>query len=220
MARTFGALLFYGAPNLNLPTASQGAGAGQYTWVRNALGDVSLNNTAGVATVQFWANIADFKRPYITFPAFPGQGTVLTSNENQELFGTAAGGPSNPFSGGATSTQFGTPPLPWGVAILDVFAVYSVVTAALTTATIGLNRASYVENTAFTNTPVLAATAIATTTTTGAGTPHVQKVSLAQPLVYESNDFSDLNVELLITTAGTSAVRVYGMGVHCAVEFS
>ncbi len=220
MARTFGGLLFYGAANLNLPTSANGVSAGQYAWVRNGLGDISLNNTAGVSTVQFWANLADYKRPYFTFPAFPGQGTIPSSNEFQEAFGTAAGGPANPFSGGATASQFGTPPLPWGLAVIDVFAVYSVQTAALTTATIGLNRATYTENAAFTNTAVLAATAIATTTTTGAGTPHVQKVSLAQPLQYEINDVSDLNIELVITTAATSVVRIYGVGAHCAVEFS
>jgi hypothetical protein len=219
MARTFGALLFYSAANLNLPTAQQGTAAGQYAWVRNGLGDVSLNNTAGVSTVQIWADLADYKRPYVTFPATPGQGTLLTSNEFQEVFGTAAGGPSNPFSGGATASQFGTPPLPWGVAVIDIFAVYSVQTAALTAATLGLNRATYTENTAFTNTAVVAATAIALTTTTGAGTPHVQKVTLAQPLNFEINDISNLNIELVITTAATSAVRVYGLGAHCAVEF-
>lgn len=220
MARTFGGLLFYGAANLNLPGASVGGAAGNYNWVRNALGDVSLNNAAGISTVQFWANIADYKRPFFGFPANPGQGTVPNSNEFQEAFGTAAGGPGNPFSGGSTGSVLGTPTLPWGLSVIDVFAVYSVVTAALTTATIGLNRATYTENAAFTNTAVLAATAIATTTTAAAGSPHVQKVALAQPLLYEVNDFSDLSVELVITTAATSAVRIYGIGVHCAVEFA
>ncbi len=219
MARTFGAILFYGAPNINLPTASQGVGAGQYAWVRNALGDVSLNNTAGVSTVQFWANLADIKRPYINFPAYPGQGTVPVSNEFQELYGASAG-PGNPFSGGLSGSQFGTPALPWGMAIIDVFAIYSVLTATLTTCTIGVNRATYTENVAFTNTAVLPATGISTALTTGAGTPHVQKVSLAQPLVYETGDNSDVNIELLITTQATSAVRIYGIGAHVAYEFS
>jgi len=220
MARTFGALLFYGAMNLNLPSAQQGAAAGQWQWTRNALGDYSLNNVAGVATSNIVASIADYKRPYITFPAFPGQGTVVTSNEFQNAFGTAAGGPSNPFSGGLTGSQFETAAIPWGLAVIDIFAVYSVQTAALTTATLGLNRASYVENTAFTNTAVQAATAIATTTTTSATTPHVQVVTLAQPLSYETLNNSDLSIELLLTTAATSAVRVYGLGMHCAVEFA
>lgn len=220
MARTFGALLFYGSMNLNLPSAQQGAGAGQWQWTRNALGDYSLNNVAGVATTQIIAQIADYKRPYITFPAFPGQGTVLTSNEFNEAFGTAAGGPGNPISGGQSGTQFGTPAFPYGLAIIDIFAIYSVLTATLTTCTIGLNRASYTENVAFTNTAVQAATGISTALTGAAANPHVQKVTLAQPLTFESTDFADLSIELLITTQATSAVRVYGLGAHCAVEFS
>jgi hypothetical protein len=220
VARTFGGILFYGAYNLNLPFSEAGTSAGQLAWVRNALGDTSLNNTAGVATTHTSAQIADYKRPYFTFPAYPGQGTVPASNEFQELFGTAAGTPSNPFSGGLTGSQFGTPAVPWGLAIIDVFAVYSVQTAGLTTATLSLNRTSYVENVGFTNTAVLAPTGVALTTTTSATTPHVQKVALAQPLLYETLDFSDLTIEFLVTTAGTSALRIYGLGCHCAVEFS
>lgn len=223
MARTFGGMLFYSAPNLNLPFAQNGTGAGQYALVRNALGDVSLNNAAGVSTVQLYMDLADVKRPYFTFPTQPGQGTVPTSNEFQEIFGTAAGGPGNPFSGGQTpvkSTQFGTPFFPWGVAVVNIFAVYSVITAALTTCTLGLNRAIFTENAAFTNNAVIAATAIATTTTTGAGTPHVQTVAAPTPLVFEADDISNISVEMTITTAATSAVRVYGIGMHVAVEYS
>jgi hypothetical protein len=217
MARTFGGLLFYSAANLNLPTASTGAAAGNYGLVRNALGDVSLNNVAGAATVQFWLDVADLKRP-VPFLSFPpvGMGTVPVSNEFQEVFGTAAGGPGNPWGPGFS----GTPAVPWGLAIVDVFAVYSVVTAALTSCTIGVNRATFVENTAFTNTAYLAATAIATTTTTSATTPHVSKVTLPQPLVFESFDNSNISIELVVQAAATSAVRVYGMGAHVAVEYS
>jgi hypothetical protein len=220
MARTFGAMLYYGAMNLNLPGTQVGTGAGTANWVRNGLGDVSLNNVAGAATFNIFAQIADFKRPYITFPAYPGQGTVPVSNEFQEIFGTAAGGPSNPFSGGQAGSQFGTPALPWGIAILDIFAVYSLSVANATSVTLGLTRATYTENAAFTNTAVVAATAISAVTTTGAGTPHVQKVALAQPLSYETNDLSDLAIELVLVLPATTTMRVYGIGCHCAVEFS
>jgi hypothetical protein len=33
-------------------------------------------------------------------------------------------------------------------------------------------------------------------------------------------DYSTLIIELLITTASTSAIRVYGIGAHYEVEFS
>lgn len=222
MARTFGGLVFFGPTDIGIgPAFAQvGTGAGQLSLTRNALGDWSLNNGAGATTFNVIADLSIIKRPYFTFPAFPGQGTVLTSSEFQELFGTAAGGPGNPFSGGATGSQFETPATPWGISIVDVFAVYSVQTANLVAATIGLNRATYTENTAFTNNAVLAATGIALTQTTSATTPHVQKVSLAQPLVYEANDSSDLAIEATFQVAGTTALRVYGIGAHVAVEYS
>jgi hypothetical protein len=223
VARTFGGLIFAGPSNIELPVAETGVAAGTAGIVRNATGDVSINNVAGVATYHLLFDINSIKRPYITFPVSIGGGTIPLSTEFQELFGTAAGGPGNPMSGGqlpVTGVQFGTPFLPWGLAIIDVFAVYSVQTAGLTTATIGLNRNVFVENTATVNTPVLAATATALTTTTSATTPHVQKVTLAQPLIYESNDFSNITIEFLVVTAATSALRVYGIGAHVAVEYA
>jgi hypothetical protein len=220
MARKFGGILYYSAANLNFPTAlSGGATAGNYNLVRNALGDVSLNNNAGAATVQFWCDIADYKRPFITFQ-YPGISAVQpVSNEFQNIFGTAAGGPSNPFSGGLTSPQFEVPPLPWGVAVIDIFAVYSVQTAALTAATLGLNRATFTENVAFTNTAVIAATGVALTTTASATACHVQSVAATNPIVFETANFSNISVEFLVTAAATSAVRVYGVGMHVAVCF-
>lgn len=230
MARTFGGLIFYNALGVIAPTASVGAGAGQYGLTRNAAGDWSWNNVAGAATVVFSPDNSNLTRPYITFPAFAGQGTVATSNEFQEAFGTGAGGPGNPFSGiaaGSTAaagavgtTQFGTPAVPWGMSVIDIFAVYSVQTANLTAGTLQLNRNIFVENTATTNTTVLAATAVALTTTTSATTPHVQRLALAQPLVYETADFSSLIMEFSVSAAGTSAVRVYGLGMHVMMEFS
>lgn len=231
MSRTFGGLLFYGAENLNLPTANNGVAAGQYAWVQNGDGTLTLNNTAGVSTVTFQMGLADVKRPYFLFPAFPGQGTTLVTNEFQEAFGSTpatpgAAGPGNPFSGiapGSSSlqtSQFGTPSEPWGIAVIDVFAVYSVQTAALTTATLAINRLRYTENVAVTIDAVLAATGVALTTTAAANAPHVQKISLPQPLAYETADFSNLAISFLITTAATSAVRVYGVGAHLAVEYS
>src|SRR5262249_27260473 len=151
-------------------------------------------------------------------------------NEFQELFGTAAGGAANPFSGiaaGVTTavnpnatTQFGTPSLPWGLAVIDVFAVYAVTTATLTTCTLAVNRSRFQENGTYTFDTPLTATGISTALTTTLITPHVQKVSLAQPLVYEQADYSNLAVTLLITTQGTSLVSIYGIGMHVAVEYS
>lgn len=231
MARTFGGFLFYGAENLNLAAASIGGGAGQYNWVQNADGTLTLNNTAGVSTVTFQLGVADYKRPYFTFPAFPGQGTVLGTNEFQEAYGTTPGsaggpGPGNPMSGIAAGaavqqgSQFGTPSVPWGMAIIDVVAYYSVLTSTLTTATLAVNRLRYVENVALAIDAVLAPTGVATTLSGGATQYHVQKVTLAQPLSFETADNTNVVVSFLITTQAGSVVRVAGLGMHCAVEFS
>ena len=235
MARTFGGLIYYAAPGLTVPLAQQGTSAGLTSLVRNGTGDWSWNNGLGVATQNYLADNSVLARPYITFPAFAGQGTVLASNEFQEAFGTTpasagAAGPGNPMSGvaagstsattGLVASQFGTPAIPWGIALVDVFAVYSVQTASLTAATLAVNRLTVVENTTNTNTAVLAPTALTLTTTASSTSPHVVKVPLAQPLVYEMVDNSVLLIELVITTASTSAVRVYGIGAHYQVEYS
>jgi hypothetical protein len=226
MARTFGGLIFYAAPGLVVPFSQFGTTAGQLALVRNATGDWSLNNAAGIATTNVLADNSVLTRPPINFPAFPGQGTVPLSNEFQEAFGTAAGGPGQPMAGVPAgnvtlpATQFGTPAVPWGLALIDVFAVYSVQTAVLTAATIAVNRNIFVENTATVNTAVVTPQTLALTTTTSATTPHVQKFTLPQPIVYEAADFSSLIIEFSMTTGATSAVRIYGIGCHYAVEYA
>lgn len=226
MARTFGGLILFSASGITPPTAQIGVAAGNLALTRNATGDWSWNNAAGVATTQVIADHAVLARPRINFPAYPGQGTVPLTNEFQEAFGTAAGGPGDPMAGIAAGSLvvggsvLGTPNIPWGYSVVDIFAVYSVQTAALTAATIALNRNIFAENTATVNTAVVAPQTLALTTTTSATTPHVQKFTLPQPLVYETADFSDLILEFSMTTAGTSAVRIYGIGLHYAVEYS
>lgn len=226
MAHVFGGLIFYNALAIMPPEANVGGAAGNYALTRNAIGDWSWNNVAGAATVVFAPDDSNITRPPISFPALPGQGTLVSSNEYLEAFGTAAGGPGNPFSGlsgpqaSLPAAQFGTPAFPWGLALIDVFAVYSVQTAGLVAATLAVNRNIFVENTATVNTAVLAPTGVALTTTTSATTPHVQKVTLAQPIVYEAADFSSLIVEFSVQAAATSAIRIYGLGMHVAIKYT
>lgn len=215
MARKIGTMLFYGAVNVNYPFAQTGVGVGQFALTRTGLGNISINGpgTAAAGTLNAWLGLADIKRPFISFPYYPGAGPnfVPVSNELQEVFGTAAGGPGNPLGPGFS----GTPAIPWGVAIIDFFAVYAVVTTALTSATLGLTRATYTENVAFTNTTVLAAAAIATTVTASATAPHVQTVALPQPLAFETANFSDLTVEFSATTGATiNSLLLFGIGLH------
>lgn len=207
MARTFSGILFYNASQINF------AGTGVYT--RNGLGDVSVNQAASL-TVQYHMGCADVKRPFLGFMAPVGSGTVPTSNELQEVFGTAAGGPGNPLGPGFQ----GTPAIPWGLAVIDIFALYSVTGGALTSATLGLSRNTYTNNVAFTTTALIAATATPTAASAAANAPYVAKVAATTPLVFESTDMTDLLLELILVTPVAVTARVYGLGMHVAVEYS
>ena len=213
MARTFGGFVFYDPSGLNFIQA-----AGTVALTRNAQADLSINVSAS-SSAQVFINLDLIKRPYFTFPAFPGQGTVLTSNEYQELFG-AASGPGNPMSGGGTGSVFQTPTTPWGIAIVDVVVFYSVVTNPLNTATVSLARNTFAEGVTNAQSLILNASALATTTTTNATTCHASKVTLSQPLVFESTDQSDILTEVIITTPAGGTSRIYGVGFHLAVEYS
>lgn len=205
-----------------MPSAQQGtAGANVYPWTRNGLGDVSLNGpaTAGAATAFFWLELGELKRRIET------AALALKNLPFQQKFGAAAltpgwtaGAPSLPPFTGQTQLTPPTSDTPKGIQITDVFAIYSVQTAALTAATLGISRTVYAENVAIAITAYLAATNIALTTTTAANTPHVQVVAVTTP-VFETSDLSDIIIELSLTTAATSVVRVYGMGLHCNFNF-
>jgi hypothetical protein len=241
MGKPFGGLTFYSAAGITPPTAQVGTTAGLVALTRLATGQWVWQNTAGAATFNFLAdNSLVFRPGNIQFPSEPGQystgaGVLAVGNEYQEAFGTTpatpgATAPGNPFSGqpagstssnpGIVNSQFGTPMVPWGVSLIDVFAVYAVSTAALTTATLAVNRNIFIENTAFVNTAVLAPTAVSTTTTTSSSTPHVQRVSIAQPVVFEMADFAQLTLELALVAPATSVVQVYGVGAHYALVYS
>jgi hypothetical protein len=213
MARTFGGFVFYNPAMLNFIQS-----AGTVALTRNAQADVSINLSAS-STAQILVGLDKIKRPYFTFPAPVGVGTVPTSNEFQEVFG-GSGVPGNPWNGGQTGTQFGTSAIPWGLALLDVVVYYSVVTNPLSVATVTIARNSYAEGVANAQTLVANATAIATTTTTNATTLHASKVTLAQPISFEGTDNSDLLLEVILTTPAGGTSRVYGIGAHVAVEYS
>jgi len=210
--KAFGAILFYDASQINF--------TGTATYTRNGLGDVSVNQAASL-TVQYQMGVADAKRPLFTFAGIPGQGVGPTINEFQEVFGTAAGGPSNPFSGGAgpAGQQFGTAFIPWGLAVVDIFACYAVGTLALTSATLGLSRVQYTENVAIAPVALIAATGTALTVTAAANACHVAKVAATTPLVFEPLDTTDLLVELTLVTPATSTARVYGLGAHVLLKY-
>lgn len=221
MARTFGGMLFYNASQI-FATSGGSQVTTQSVYTRNALGDVSWNQIAS-QTVQYQIGLADVKRPFFVFAAQPGQGTVPAATEFQNAFGTAAGGPSNPFSSGlgTLSSQFGTPAFPWGIAIIDAFAIYSVGTNPLSAgSTLGVTRNVFVENVAVAQTAVITATAVTLTTTAAGNICHTFKLAAPTPTVFEANDLSDVLPELIVITPGGGTARVYGIGMHVAVEYS
>jgi hypothetical protein len=206
-----GGFVFYDALNLNLPSAQQGSGASQLAWTRNAAGDWSLNNaTVGVATFNVGMGFADEKR--IIEAAFKGM-------PFQEQFGTAAGTPGYPAPAAGfppfTGASELTPPLtapPKGVQITDVVAIYNVGVANLTAASLSLNRTAFTNNgvRVVTNIPV-AATALPLVFQAGDYT--VVRAVTSTP-VFETTDLSTVTLELSVTTAATTTLRVYGLGVH------
>ena len=183
---------------------------------RNALGDYSLNRTAaGAETYQIVASLRDMKR-LIEVPTAP--------MPFQENFGTAAGGPGfptsvpgvPPFTG---ATQL-VPPTGFnakGLRVKDVVVVYQVGVAALTAASLSLNRTVFANNVANAITNVaIAATALALNTQAN---PYVQILAVTTP-VFETTDLSDLTLEFAITMANTGTLRIYGLGFHADFNFN
>lgn len=110
-----------------------------------------------------------------------------------------------------------------GIAILDFFAIYSVGVVALTSATLRLGKTVFSKTAggaAFTQTDLVAATAIATATTPAAGQPVYQPVafqtnSSGTPLVFHKDDLGLIEIEMHFVMANTGTVRLYGLGCHC-----
>lgn len=206
MARTFSGLVFYNASQLYPSSAL------------NLVGDVSTGISLvapASATTVIACGIADVKRPYFNFPQMGGYSTasIQVGNENLEAFGTGSGTPGDPIGPGFSNSQT----KPWGLAVVNVFAIYNVVGATATSVTLKAYRSVFANNVAIASTQLVnsAAGPVAVQ-----ANPYVFQVALAQPLVYESTDLSDVGLELSIVTPTSSTLNVYGMGAHVAVEYT
>lgn len=208
-----GGFVFYGAGQL-----ATSAAATVFPWTRNAAGDVSLNGPtpAAAGTTYFWLSISNIKR------------LVETSGYRpfQQQFGTAAATPGWPAGAPGVPPFLDTSQLvpaltdaPKGIQVTDIFAVYSVQTAALGSATLAMYRTVYTDQTALQVTTVVAPATINAATTPAANAPNVDTVAVSAP-VFETTDDSNLLIELALTTAATSVVRVYGMGAHLRFNFN
>jgi hypothetical protein len=218
MSRSIGGLLFYGAADLDFIQVS---------------GTVALsedaNNTPYLAisastVAKVYVSVSSLKRPFFSFNNPAGQNASPLSNELQEVFGTAAGGPSNPTTGGSAITPFAANSVPWGLAFYSASLIYSVSTAALTSGVannaLGAVRNSYVAATANAQTALVAPTVLTLTTTASATTPNIFTITNAQPFLYETTDQSDVLVKAIVTTASGGTARIYGISVHAIVRYA
>lgn len=204
-----------------VPAHELGRFSANLVLTRNAIGDYSLNRTAGGAeTYQIVASLAQLLRKVTTYPGVNGM-------PFQEAFGTATGNGSNP---GYPAGAAGLPPFagddqltapttmtPKGIKVTDVFAVYQAGVVDLTAASLSLNRTVYVNGVApaVTNIPI-SATAL---TLTAAATPYLATRAVTTP-AFEVTDNSDLELEFAVTLANTGTFRMYALGFHCQYNFN
>lgn len=187
-------------------------------YTRNALADYSLNRvSAGAETYNIVANLSSALRKLTAYPGINGM-------PFQEQFGTAAGAAGYPagaaglppFTGNTELTP-PTAPTPKGIQITDVAAVYQVGVAALTSASLSLNRTTFSNNVAnaIVNIPI-SATALSLGTQAN---PYVAVRAVTAP-VFEVTDLSDVTLELAIVMQNTGTLRVYGLGFHVNYNFN
>ena|SRR6267378_1702922 len=187
---------------------------------RNALGDYSLNRTAGGAeTYTPVASIGQSLHRLIEAQTLQqaGQGPY-TSAAGYVGDGTVGPIPLPGFPP-LTATALGTIPTTWpakGIQITDVAACYLVTTQALTAASLSLNQTVFGNNLAnvITNFPI-AATALPLATQAN---PYVVTRAVVTP-TFNVTDLSEMTVELSLTMQNLGLLRVYWIGVHVNFNF-
>jgi hypothetical protein len=163
---------------------------------RTANGNWSYQRTAtGAETYYLRATIGEILRTGETY--------------NLALFGTGATyAPSAPAK---------------GIELLNVFAIMNIGVVSLTSATLRVGKSVYPVNgaaaAALVQTDLLAATALPTLTTTGAGLWLTQQIAVPVP-AFSADDVGLVEMELSIVMANTGTVAVAGLGAHCAFNYS
>lgn len=182
---------------------------------RNALGNYSLNRTAaGAETYTIVSNLSSAIRKLTLYPGLNGL-------PFQEQFGTAAGAAGYPAAAGglppftgATELVPPTAPVPKGIQVSDVVAIYQVGVVDATAASLSLNRTIFANNVApnVVNIPV-AATALPLTAAGDATGPYVVVRAVTAP-VFEVTDLSDVTLEFSVTLANTGTLKAFALGFH------
>jgi hypothetical protein len=178
----------------NIDVASSGATA--FTKKRIAKGDwyIDVPSTGGIVTIDARVTLDDLLRTGETYI--------------NDLFGQ--------------DNKVAAPDK--GIAILDIFAIYSISTLAATSATLRLGKTVYsktVGGAAFAQTDLLVATAIAATTTPAANQYQYavvpfQTQSSGTPLVFHKDDLGLIEIELEVVLTTTTVMRIAAIGAHCA----
>ena len=164
-------------------------------------------------------------------------GMYATPALDQEQFGTAASQPGPSLvanTSGPLALKPGFPPIlaanmatlgniqrgpiPKGIQINSIDAIYSVAGAALTLATIGVTKTVFANNAAPVVTSLLANAANGLPTATQAQ-PYVTNVPLTTIAFLTDNDVEPI-IELDLTTAAGGSVKLYGLIARCSFNFN
>ena len=164
-------------------------------------------------------------------------GMYATPALDQEQFGTAASqpGPSTVAdTSGPLALKPGFPPIlaanmatlgniqrgpiPKGIQINSVDAIYSVAGAALSLATIGVTKTVFANNVAPAVTVLLANAANGLPTATQAN-PYVKNVPLSTVAFLTDHDAEPI-IELDLTTAAGGSAKLYGLVARCSFNYN
>ena len=111
-----------------------------------------------------------------------------------------------------------------GVAVMDIFAIYSISVADATSATLRLGKTVYSKTAGgaiFVQTDLLAAANVQKTQTPAANqyvysVLPVQTQASGTPLIFHKDDLGLIEIELALVIPATTTLRIAAIGAHCA----
>lgn len=174
------------------PADNLGKDSANLVLTRNAKGDWSLNRTAaGAETYNIRATLQQ----------------ILRLGETYEF--------------GEVGSQNMVTPADKGIEVIDIFALYNVGVATLTSATLRLGKTVYSTTPAggaFVQTDLQAAGAISTALVT-AGQYAYQKLAVITP-VFHKDDLGLIEVEAVIVMQNTGTLKFAGLGAHVQFNYN
>jgi hypothetical protein len=200
-------------------------GVGDLVWdvlaqaavTRNAAGNWSINHVAAANTTNFAGNLTNALLRRTGFgedlqEQFGGTGIPASAQPQVYRPDVIAA------MAGAQQLQPRTALKLKGLKLLSIDVIYLITTAALTTHTIRVDQANFVNNVALAPTVVLAVGANGLQTATQAN-PYVTNVPLpANQQIYRNSVDSEVWIEVQAVTAATTVYNLYGF--DCLCEFN